>query len=145
MLVVHQVINGHSQYGSADIRNTYLGPVKFKAERRLSRRCIGSREEVFGFNRYAWPRPRRVLFYVYKRFRNFSSSPKKKEKNTFLGRISQQISFVRQRRNETKRFHACKRKKIENVRDTTNDLVAHMTELYIFKRENSLSLRCRKK
>ena len=28
-------------------------PVKFKAERRFAKRCIGSREWFFGFNRYA--------------------------------------------------------------------------------------------
>ena len=54
-------------------------PVKFKAERRLRGRCIGSREEVFGFNRSASTRPKRVLYNVFKRFRHFSSSPKKKK------------------------------------------------------------------
>ena len=31
-------------------------------------------------------------------------------------------------RSETKRFHACKGERIENVRGRTNDLVAHMAE-----------------
>ena len=39
----------------------------------------------------------------------------------------EQMYFVRQR-SKTKRFHACKAGRIENVRDTTNEVVEHMTE-----------------
>ena len=39
----------------------------------------------------------------------------------------QKMDFVQQR-SETKLFHACKGGRIENVRGTTNDVVAHMAE-----------------
>ena len=58
------------------------------------------------------------------RSKNILEEPKSEK---LLQYFQQKNRFVRQQ-SETIRFHACKGGRIENVRGTTNDVVAHMAE-----------------
>ena len=52
--------------------------VEIRSQKAVPRAVIWSKRGVFGFNRYTSTRPRRVLYYIYKRFCHFYLLKKKR-------------------------------------------------------------------